>query len=163
EMYQPVRARERFDLAKSLAPADYRPAYNRGLSLHQSGQRAEAEAEFSAAIALAPTLPDPYFQRAVVRVWWKPADALADLGRAAAAARGGVTPPILHVRATAHDDLARRAATAADKAREAALAEADRAALLRTEPKTAKDFAVRGFAILKDKPADALAAFRRAT
>jgi tetratricopeptide (TPR) repeat protein len=76
---------------------------------------------------------------------------------------GGVTPWILYVRAAVHDELAKRAATAKQKAREAALAAADRDALLRAEPKTAKDYAVRGFAIRKENPAGALADFREAT
>jgi tetratricopeptide (TPR) repeat protein len=59
--------------------------------------------------------------------------------------------------------LKKRATTEEEKVREATLAAADRDALLRTEPKSAHDFAVRGFAIVKEKPAEALAAFRAAT
>jgi tetratricopeptide (TPR) repeat protein len=161
DLYEPVRAQERFDLARSLAPADYRPAYNRGLSLYQSCRPDEAEHEFMAAIAIAPTRPNPYYWRAITRVHRKPADALADLDRAVDL--GGLTPSILYVRAAVHDELKKRVTTEEEKVREAALAAADRDAILRTEAKSAYDFAVRGFAIMKEKPTEALAAFRAAT
>jgi tetratricopeptide (TPR) repeat protein len=161
DLFEAVRAQERFDMARSLAPADYRPAFNRGLSLSQTCRRTDADEEFSAAIDLAPTMPELYYQRAVIRARWKPAEALTDLDRAVDL--GGLTPSILHVRAAVHNELMKRATTEEEKNRETALAAADRDALLRSEPKSAKDFAIRGFAILKERPAEALAALRKAT
>jgi tetratricopeptide (TPR) repeat protein len=161
ETFEPVRALERLEMAKALAPTDYRPIYFRSAALLQSGREAEAEQELAAAIAIAPTVADLYYHRARVRFCSKPADALADLARAVEL--GGLTPAILHTRSAVHKRLADSATDPDIKAHHSALAESDKDTILRSIPKTALDYAIRGFNLYDVNPAASLAAYRSAT
>lgn len=151
ELHEHARAQERFDMARALAPGDYRPVYNRGLSLLRIGRSADAEAEFDTTIGLAPTFADAYYHRALARESRKSAEALADLARAAEL--GGDPFSVLSVKVRVYLNL-----------KDPKAAQATREEILKAEAKTASDFAIRGFTLQQMKRyGDALAAYRKSS
>jgi tetratricopeptide (TPR) repeat protein len=158
------RALERYDAAAVVLPKDPRPAYRRGLIYGTRNRPAQAEEEFTKALALDPDFADALRHRAVARYRLgdtqskagrekeaakKFAEAEADL--AAALGRGAPAAFAHFVRARVRDRLGDRAG-----------AEADRKAVAGAALKTEEDFAARGWSRMEADPEGAAGDFRKA-
>ncbi|MBN9122974.1 MAG: tetratricopeptide repeat protein, partial [Planctomycetes bacterium] len=150
------RALERYDAARVLLPGDPRPAYQRGLVCGITKRPAQAEAEFTSAIELAPDHAEAYRHRALARFRMatkenpkKLAEAEADLN--AALERGAPALFVHLVRERMRDARGDRAGAAADRRAARDLA-----------PRTEADFFVRGWSRMESDPEGALADLKRA-
>ena len=145
-----ARAQERYLVAQSLMPSDYRPAYNRGVMLRQLGKMTEAAAVFSEAIERDNTCPLSYQYRASARLNLRDyPGAIADL--TAMIENGGSELQARYARAVTHELAGDPESAAKDRA------VAD--ALTPSEP---FDFLSRGYSRRKKDPALALADYEKA-
>jgi tetratricopeptide (TPR) repeat protein len=135
--------------------------YFRSVAFFEEKRSWEAERELSAAIEIAPTVAKLYFHRARLRVCTKPADALSDLARVVEM-QGSATPCILHYRAAAHNRLAEACTDSEQKKHYLDLVKSDKEAIIQSEPKTAKGYALRGYYLNNVNPEEALASYRSA-
>lgn len=151
---QHARAIERYDVARALLPTDPRPAHYRGLIYGLTKRPAQAEAEFGAALELAPDSTEAYRNRALARyrigTKEKLAEAEADL---TTALDKGASPLFVYA---VREQV--RKARGDEKA-----AAADRADAARIAPQTEQDYFVRGWSRMKTDPKGALADLQKAS
>jgi serine/threonine protein kinase/Tfp pilus assembly protein PilF len=141
-------ALERYETAAVLMPGDPRPALFRGLVFRLTLKPADADAEFTRALKLDPGNAEAYWNRGLVRYRRSQLkEAAADFAAAIEKGMPAYSPRTLLARL--HEALGDKAA-----------AEADRAALAELEPKSERDYLVRGVARLDADPKGALEDFR---
>lgn len=146
------RALERYDAAEVLLPADPRPAFQRGVVYGTQLKPADAEAEFTRVLELEPNNADAYRGRGLARFHQGEAhlrDAAADF--TAALAKGGCELQLRLLRARVYSELGDKDA-----------AKADRDAAAGLEPRTERDYLVRGAVRMKADPKGAMADFKAA-
>jgi tetratricopeptide (TPR) repeat protein len=137
-----IRATERYTVAQSLAPQDWRPSYSRALVLVTKGESIAAEEALNAAVQLAPREPVLLYQRGLVRARLKKWDA-AEADFTQLIEQNAFLIPSYTKRAVCRQHLG-----------QAPAAEADREAAKNLVPRTAADYVARSHLQLStDKPA----------
>ena len=145
------RALERYQVARSLAPDDPRPSYNRGVLLLTSGKATEAIAEFNDSIERDPSHAESYLYRGLARQTTDPRAAIDDLNKALD--RGASPAQVFSIRASIHTRLGDKAAS-----------DRDFAEVIQLTPDSPQGYVARGNTRLgRNDPAGALADFTTAS
>jgi tetratricopeptide (TPR) repeat protein len=145
-----LQALERYQMARALAPQDYRVPYNRGLVLLHLNRDHEAEDEFTQALKRNAQHADSYWHRALAR------RRLGDTRGAIDDLTYGIEIGVprlsaLLIRAELYRKLGDLAAESAD-----------RAAAENVQPQQEREFITRGLLRMRKDPLSALADFERA-
>jgi tetratricopeptide (TPR) repeat protein len=147
---QTMRALERLQVARPLAPNDPRAGYHIGMLLSYHGKPVDAEKEFSAVLTKHPDHVQSLLQRGRVRKALRKYDAaIEDFTHALE--KGGPAIPIHYYRAETYRLAGQEELAAKDEATANTL-----------EPKTADDFSTRAQTVAKTDPAAALKLYNRA-